>query len=107
LEIQHHIHAGRQQKKGNNSNTRDARNKHFIEQNILQSTDFPDRISAKDTKVYYINWKCINYRGWLRIYATSAAGSVAVEGAEASAVGALEGVIEDLGAKVEETTDGE
>jgi hypothetical protein len=32
---------------------------------------------------------------------------VAVEGAEASVAGALEGVIEDLGAKVEEVADGE
>jgi hypothetical protein len=91
----------------NNSNTRDARNKHFIERNILQSTEFPDRISAKDTKVYYSNWKSRNYRGRLRIYAPLAAGSVAVEGAKASAAGALDGVVEDLGAEVEETADGE
>jgi hypothetical protein len=32
---------------------------------------------------------------------------VAVEGAEASAAGVLEGVVEDLGAEVEEAADGE
>jgi hypothetical protein len=32
---------------------------------------------------------------------------VAVEGAEASVVGVLEGVVEDLGAQVEEAADGE
>jgi hypothetical protein len=43
-----------------------------------------------------------NYGRRLKIYATSAAGSVVVEGAEASATGVLEGVVEDLGAEVEE-----
>jgi hypothetical protein len=37
-----------------------------------------------------------NYGRRLKIYATSAAGSVAVEGVEASAAGVLEGFIEDL-----------
>jgi hypothetical protein len=86
----------------NNSNTRDAGNKHFIREKYLQSIEFPDQASAKDTKVYYINLKNKNYGRRLKIYATSAVGSVVVEGAEASATGVLEGVIEDLGAEVEE-----
>jgi hypothetical protein len=48
-----------------------------------------------------------NYRRRLKNHATSAAGSMAVEGAEASAAGVLEGVVEDPGAKVEEAANGE
>jgi hypothetical protein len=62
---------------------------------------------AKDTKVYYINLKNENYRRRLKNYATSAAGSVGVEGAEASAIGVLEGGVEDSGAEVEEAAEGE
>jgi hypothetical protein len=46
-----------------------------------------------------------NYGRRLKIYATSAAGPVAVEGVEAS--GVLEGVVEDLGIEVEEVADRE
>jgi hypothetical protein len=91
----------------NNSNTRDAGNNRFIRAKYLQSIEFPDQASAKDIKVYYINLKNKNYRRRLKIYATSAAGSVAVEGAEASAAGVLEGVVEDLGTEVEGAADGE
>jgi hypothetical protein len=91
----------------NNSNTRDAGNKRFIRAKYLQSIEFPDQASVKDTKVYYINLKNKNYGRRLKIYATSALGFVAVEGAEASAAGVLEGVIEDLSAEVKEATDGE
>jgi hypothetical protein len=79
----------------NNSNTRDARNK-FHKSNIFTKY-----------RVHYINLRNKNYRRRLKIYATSAAGSVAVEGAEASATGVLEGVVKDLGAEVEEAVDGE
>jgi hypothetical protein len=34
----------------NNSNTRNARNKHFIRAKYLQSIEFPDQASVKDTK---------------------------------------------------------
>jgi hypothetical protein len=90
----------------NNSNTRDARNKLFIRA-YLQSIEFPDQASAKDTKVYYINLKNKNYGRRLKIYATSAAGSMVVEGAEASTAAVLEGVVNDIGPEVEEATDGE
>jgi hypothetical protein len=50
----------------NNSNTRDAGNKHFIRAKYLQSIEFPDQASAKDTKVYYINLKNKNYRRRLK-----------------------------------------
>jgi hypothetical protein len=79
----------------------------FIRATYLQSIEFPDQASTKDTKVHYINLKNKNYRRRLKIYATSAVGSVAVEGSEASATGVLEGVVEDLGAEVEEAVDGE
>jgi hypothetical protein len=69
--------------------------------------EFPDRASAKDNKVYYINRKDKIYGSRLKNYATSAAGSVAVEGAEASAAGVLEGVVEDPGVEVEEAADEE
>jgi hypothetical protein len=48
-----------------------------------------------------------NYGRRLKIYATSVAGSVVVEGAGASAPGALEGGVEDPGAGVEEAAEGE
>jgi hypothetical protein len=38
----------------NNSNRRDAGNKCFIRVKYLQSIEFPDQASAKDTKVYDI-----------------------------------------------------
>jgi hypothetical protein len=60
---------------------------------------------AKDIKVYYINLKNKNYGRRLKVYATSAVGSVAVEGAEAS--GVLEGGVEDSGIEVEEVAEGE
>jgi hypothetical protein len=44
---------------------------------------FADQASTKDTKVYYINLKNENYGRRLKNYVASAAGSVAVEGAEA------------------------
>jgi hypothetical protein len=47
------------------------------------------------------------YKSRLKIYATSAAGSMAVEGAEASAARTLEEGAEDLGAEVKEAADGE
>jgi hypothetical protein len=46
-----------------------------------------------------------NYGRRLKIYATSAAGSVAVEGAKAS--GVLEGGVEDSGTEVDEAAEGE
>jgi hypothetical protein len=64
-----------------------------------------DQASTKDTNVYYINLNNRNYGRRLKVYATSAACSMVVEGTKAS--GALEGVIEDLGAEVEEATDRE
>jgi hypothetical protein len=48
-------------KRENNSNTMDAGNKHFIEQNIYKSIKFPEQASTKDTKVYYINSNNKNY----------------------------------------------
>jgi hypothetical protein len=47
------------------------------------------------------------YKSRLKIYATSAAGSVVVEAPESSAAGVLEGGAEDPGAEVEEAADGE
>jgi hypothetical protein len=47
------------------------------------------------------------YESRLKIYATSVAGSMAVEGAEASAAGVLEGGAEDPGAEVKEAAEGE
>jgi hypothetical protein len=47
------------------------------------------------------------YRRRLKIYATTAAGSMVVQGAEASAAGVLEGVIKDFGIAVEEAADGD
>jgi hypothetical protein len=61
----------------------------------------------KTTKVYYINRKDKIYKNRPKIYATSTAGSVAVEGAESSAAGVLEGGTKDLGTKFEEAADGE
>jgi hypothetical protein len=62
---------------------------------------------AEDNKVYYINRKDKICGSRLKIYATSVAGSVVVEGAEASATGVLEGGAEDPGAEVEEAAKGE
>jgi hypothetical protein len=65
----------------------------FIRAKYLHSIEFPNQASTKDTKVYYINLKNKNYGRRLKIYTTSAVGSMAVEGAEASAAGVLEGVL--------------
>jgi hypothetical protein len=46
-----------------------------------------------------------NYKEKAKIYATSAAGSVAVEGAEESSTAALVGGIEETGAEVEEAAE--
>jgi hypothetical protein len=48
-----------------------------------------------------------NYGRRIKIYATSTIGSVAVEGAEASTTGVLEGGVEDSGTEVEEAAKGE
>jgi hypothetical protein len=69
--------------------------------------EFPDRASAKDNKVYYINRKDKIYGSRLKNYATSATCFVAVEGAEASAAGVLERGVEDPGTEDEEAADGE
>jgi hypothetical protein len=47
-----------------------------------------------------------NYKEKAKIYATSAASSVAIEGAEDSAAAALGGGVEELGARVEEAAEG-
>jgi hypothetical protein len=73
----------------------------------LHNIEFPDRESTKDNKVYYINRKDKIYGSRLKIYATSAVGSVALEGARASPAGVLEGDAEDPGAEVEEAAGGE
>jgi hypothetical protein len=62
---------------------------------------------AIDNKVYYINRKDKIYGRRLKIYANSVAGSVVVEGAEASAARVLEEGVEDPSAEFEEATDGE
>jgi hypothetical protein len=80
---------------------------HFIKQKIfIGSTEFPDRISAKDRKVYYISSKEKKLQEKAKIYATSAAGSVVVEGVEESAAAVLGGGVEELGIGVEEATEG-
>jgi hypothetical protein len=60
------------------------------------NTEFPDRLLGKGWKFYYINSKQKNLQEKAKFYATSAARSVAVEGAEESA-SALGGGIEVLG----------
>jgi hypothetical protein len=50
--------------------------------------------------------KKINYKEKAKIYATSAAGSVAVEGAEDSVAAAPGGGVEELGARVKEAAEG-
>jgi hypothetical protein len=64
-------------------------------------TGFPDRLSGEGWKFYYINSKEKKLQEKAKFYATSAAGSVVVEGAEESAL-ALSGSIKALGTGVEE-----
>jgi hypothetical protein len=75
-------------------------------------TGFPDRLSGEGWKFYYINSKGKKLQGKAKFYATSATGSVAVEGAEelASALGggikALGTGVKELGVGVEEAAEG-
>jgi hypothetical protein len=48
------------------------------------NTEFPDRLSGEGRKFYYINSKEKKLQEKAKFYATSAAGSIAVEGAEES-----------------------
>jgi hypothetical protein len=75
---------------------------HFIKQKYLQEiqSSLID-YQAKDGKVYYINSKEKKLQEKAKFYTTSAAGSMAVEGAKESAA-ALGGGIEELGTGVEE-----
>jgi hypothetical protein len=74
--------------------------------------EFPDRLSGEGWKFYYINSKEKKLQEKAKFYATSAAGSVAVEGAEESALALGRGIevlgtgVEELGARVEEAAEG-
>jgi hypothetical protein len=98
-----HIRAGKQGDKRNTTqNTLDDETKHFIEKIIYRKyTTFPSRISPKEENVYYISSKETKLQEKAKFYATSVAGSMAVEGAEESEA-ALGGGIEELGAGVDE-----
>jgi hypothetical protein len=63
-------------------------------------------MSIKDNKINYIKWKAKIYGSGLKIYATSVAGSMAGEGADASAAGALEEGAEEPVAIVKEAIGG-
>jgi hypothetical protein len=102
--IHQHTRAGRQtnERKNNSETHRVTKRKHFIKHKYLQEIQSsPIDYQAKDGKVYYINSKEKKLQEKAKFYATSAAGSVVVEGAEESAA-ALGGGIEELGAGVEE-----
>jgi hypothetical protein len=98
-----HIRARKQGDKRNTTqNTLNGQTKHFIEQNIYRKyTSFPSRILPTEENFYYISSKERKLQEKAKFYATSAAGSVVVEGAEESAA-ALGGGIEELGAGLEE-----
>jgi hypothetical protein len=87
--------------------------KHFIEQNINRKyTSFPSKISPKEENVYYISSKERKLQEKAKFYATSVAGSMAVEGAEESTTVLGEGIeelgtgVEELGVGVEEVAEG-
>jgi hypothetical protein len=106
--IHRHIQAGRQKNKGKTTqNTLNDQVQHFIKKKIfIGSTEFPDRISAKDRKVYYTSSKERKLQEKVKIYATSAVGSMAEEGVEDSAAAAPGGGVAELGAGVKEAAKG-
>jgi hypothetical protein len=78
---------------------------HFIKQKYLQEVQSsPIEYWKKMESPTTSTQKKINYKEKAKIYATLAAGSVAVEGAKESAAATLVGGVKETGAEVEEAT---